>query len=215
MPLTLPYTIANGQAIDATPVMANFNALAALTPIGAAVAAASGANADITSLSALSTPLTTAQGGTGINIATTPLPTALGGTGANIATTPIPVAQGGTGDTGTAWTVASGITLVSSSGTLTTGSVVLHYKILGKTVFLTFAITVTTPGTAAGYLTVGNLPWTWKTAAALAGVLTSNGSALVAGGSAGGNALNCFLYSGATFISAGAVGTFSGSAELT
>lgn len=61
----LPYTIANGQAIDATPVMANFNSLDGRLPGSGVVAAASGANSDITSLSALTTPLSVAQGGTG------------------------------------------------------------------------------------------------------------------------------------------------------
>jgi hypothetical protein len=83
MTIALPYNIQNGQALDAVPVMANLNALtvaqqasdvtAALVPYAttAAVTAAltpyakNGANADITSLSVLSTPLSTVQGGTG------------------------------------------------------------------------------------------------------------------------------------------------------
>jgi hypothetical protein len=65
MAFSLPYNIVNGQAIDATPVMANFNALAGRVPASGARAAAAGANSDITSLTALSTPLSVAQGGTG------------------------------------------------------------------------------------------------------------------------------------------------------
>jgi C1q domain len=69
MAFSLPYNIANGQAIDANPVMANFNALAAIAPISGGAAASAGANSDITSLSALSTPLSIPQGGTGANTA--------------------------------------------------------------------------------------------------------------------------------------------------
>lgn len=65
MATTLPYTIMNGQAQDAVPVMANFNALANVGPAGGGVAAAAGANADITSLTGLTTPLAVAEGGTG------------------------------------------------------------------------------------------------------------------------------------------------------
>ena len=58
---SLPYTLTNGQTADATQVMANFNQI--VNNVNAN-AAASGANADITSLSALTTPLTPGQGGT-------------------------------------------------------------------------------------------------------------------------------------------------------
>lgn len=56
--ITLPYTIANGQALDATPVQSNFNALAT-------GAAAAGINSDITQLTGLTTPLAITEGGTG------------------------------------------------------------------------------------------------------------------------------------------------------
>ena len=61
---SLPYTIANGNALDATPVQANFNWL--MNQVNAN-AATSGANSNITSLTGLTTPLTTQQGGTGVN----------------------------------------------------------------------------------------------------------------------------------------------------
>ena len=56
----LPYNIVNGQAIDATPVMANFNEI--LNDVNAnaaplATTANSGANNNITSLGGLTTPL--------------------------------------------------------------------------------------------------------------------------------------------------------------
>ena len=75
----LPYNIVNGQAIDATPVMANFNeilndvnanaaATATVTALAAAVSlkAASGANSDITSLTGLTTALAVSEGGTSV-----------------------------------------------------------------------------------------------------------------------------------------------------
>lgn len=57
-----PFTLANGQVADATQVMANFNNLLNCANNNLAH---NGANSDITSLSALTTPLTVAQGGTG------------------------------------------------------------------------------------------------------------------------------------------------------
>lgn len=58
----LPYNLTNGTTADATQVMANFNQIVSNTNSNAAH---SGANSDITSLSALSTPLSVGQGGTG------------------------------------------------------------------------------------------------------------------------------------------------------
>lgn len=63
--ITLPYNIVDGNAVDATPVMANFNTLQSVTPNNGGIAAAAGANSDITSLSGLTTPLSAGQGGTG------------------------------------------------------------------------------------------------------------------------------------------------------
>jgi hypothetical protein len=57
-----PYTLTNGTTADANQVMANFNAILAC---GNNSLAKNGANSDITSLNALSTPLSAAQGGTG------------------------------------------------------------------------------------------------------------------------------------------------------
>jgi hypothetical protein len=59
---SMPNTLTNGQTADATQVMANFNQIVNNGNTGCA---ANGANNDITSLSALSTPLSTGQGGTG------------------------------------------------------------------------------------------------------------------------------------------------------
>lgn len=58
----LPYTLQNGTVADATQVMADFNKI--LTDVNANAANA-GVNTNITSLTALSTPLSVGQGGTG------------------------------------------------------------------------------------------------------------------------------------------------------
>jgi microcystin-dependent protein len=60
VPCSVPFNLQNATIADATQVMANYNAI--ITCLGNAAAA--GANNDITSLSALSTPITPAQGGT-------------------------------------------------------------------------------------------------------------------------------------------------------
>ncbi len=58
---TLPFQLQNGTTADASQVMADFNQIVNNTN---ANAAKNGANSDITSLSALTTPITPAQGGT-------------------------------------------------------------------------------------------------------------------------------------------------------
>lgn len=58
---SLPYTLTNGATADASQVMANYNKI--ITDVNAN-AAHNGVNADITALTALSTPITIAQGGT-------------------------------------------------------------------------------------------------------------------------------------------------------
>lgn len=102
-----PYTLTNGSTADANQVMADFNLI---RNCANANLAASGANADITSLSALSTPLSIAQGGTGGTSAAAAL-TALGaaasGANADITSlsalsTPLSLAQGGTNATSAA-----------------------------------------------------------------------------------------------------------------
>ena len=59
----LPYTLTNGTVADANQVMADFNGIVNGTNSNGAH---NGANSDITSLTGLTTPLTAAQGGTGI-----------------------------------------------------------------------------------------------------------------------------------------------------
>src|SRR5215471_18127772 len=60
----LPYILSNGTIADANQVMADFNDIVSSVN---ANGAANGANADITSLSGLTTPLSVVQGGTGLN----------------------------------------------------------------------------------------------------------------------------------------------------
>jgi len=57
-----PYTLTNGTVADANQVMANFNLIRDCADLNLAH---NGANADITSLSGLTTPLSISQGGTG------------------------------------------------------------------------------------------------------------------------------------------------------
>lgn len=68
----------------------------------------------------------------------------------------VAVAQGGTGDTGTAWTTYTP-TITAATGTFTSVSATGRYKTLGKTVFFSVHITITTNGTAAG-LVLATLP---------------------------------------------------------
>ena len=62
---TLPFQLQNGTTADATQVMADFNQI---VNNANANAAKNGANSDITSLSALTTPLTPAQGGSSVYV---------------------------------------------------------------------------------------------------------------------------------------------------
>ena len=65
VPCSVPFNLLNGTTADATQVMANYNALIACL----AQAASSGANSDITSLTALSTPLAVSEGGSSTYVA--------------------------------------------------------------------------------------------------------------------------------------------------
>jgi hypothetical protein len=78
---SLPYALTNGTTADATQVMANFNSLQTCAN---GQLAHNGANADITALSALSTPITVLQGGTGSSTAAGAR-TNLGGTATGVA----------------------------------------------------------------------------------------------------------------------------------
>ena len=60
VPCSVPFNLTNGTVADASQVMANYNAILSCLSVSTAH---SGANTDITSLGALSTPITPAQGG--------------------------------------------------------------------------------------------------------------------------------------------------------
>ena len=79
-------------------------------------------------------------------------------TSATYLTGQLPVANGGTGDSGTAWTAYTP-TITANSGSFTTVSATGTYKTLGKTCWFTTAITITTAGTAGGFMGV-SLPVT-------------------------------------------------------
>ena len=79
------------------------------------------------------------------------------GTASNV-TGIVAVANGGTGNSGTAWTAYTP-TITSNSGSFTTVSATGTYKTLGKTCWFTATITITTAGTAGGFIGV-SLPVT-------------------------------------------------------
>lgn len=204
--MTLPYNIVNGQAIDATPVMANFNSLDGRSAVGGAVAAASGANADITSLSGLTTPLPINEGGTGATTAAAAQ--------AAINAAPVPVAQGGTGDSGTQWSTQT-VTPTAQSGTLTTASATWRFKVIGKTAFFNLICGITTNGTGA---TAVNVPlptgWTGKSNSAFGGLDMALGPA-VFGRCYGATAMQLIKYDGSYPGANGAQMVINGVLELT
>jgi hypothetical protein len=75
------------------------------------------------------------------------------GTASNVTGT-VAVANGGTGDTGTAWTSYTP-TITVGAGTITTlGTVAGRYKTIGKTLFWSASVAITTNGTAATSLSI-------------------------------------------------------------
>jgi hypothetical protein len=81
---TLPFTLTNGTIADATQVMANYNAL---VNCFANNTAENGANSSITSISGLTTPLTTVQGGTPVYLGGT----STGSANAQVLATTVPI----------------------------------------------------------------------------------------------------------------------------
>ena len=111
--LSYPFTLQNATTADATQVQANFDAvIAALLN-----AAASGANNDITSLLALSTPISPAQGGSNVYI---------GGVSSGSAN-----AQTVTISTPTGFAYTNGMRLTFFAGFTNTGAVTLNVNGLG------------------------------------------------------------------------------------
>jgi len=83
---SLPFNLQNGTTADATQVMANYNSLVACLTN----AAAAGVNNDITALTALSTAITPAQGGTTVYVGGT----STGSGNAQIITSTVPASFG-------------------------------------------------------------------------------------------------------------------------
>lgn len=115
----LPYTLTNGSTADATQVMANYNKIITDTN---ANAAHNGVNSDITALTALSTPITPAQGGTTVYIGGT----STGSANAQVVASPVP----------TGMTLAAGQGICFIAGFTNTGATTLNANSLGaKNVF--------------------------------------------------------------------------------
>lgn len=115
----LPYTLTNGSTADATQVMANYTKIITDTN---ANAAHNGVNSDITALTALSTPITSTQGGTTTYIGGTSTGTA----NAQVVATPVP----------TGMTLAAGQTVCFIAGATNTAATTLNANALGaKNVF--------------------------------------------------------------------------------
>ena len=109
---SLPFQLQNNTTADATQVMANYNALVTCFT----AAASAGVNADITALTALSTPLTPAQGGT---------PVYIGGTSTGINTVVVTISAP------TGFTLATGKRLTFLAGFTNTGATTLNVNSLG------------------------------------------------------------------------------------
>lgn len=113
---SLPFTLQNNTVADATQVMANFNQIVANVN---ANGAKNGANNDIIALSALSTPITTAQGGT---------PVYVGGTSTGTAN-----AQIVTPTSPTSFSLAAGKQVTFTAGATNTSAMTLNVAGSGAT----------------------------------------------------------------------------------
>lgn len=113
---TLPFQLQNGTTADATQVMADFNKI--LNDVNAN-AAKNGVNTDITALTALTTPITPAQGGTSVYFAST------SGGSANAQTVASP--------TPTGFTLAVGKRVTFIAGFTNTGAMTLNVNSSGAT----------------------------------------------------------------------------------
>lgn len=112
---SLPFTLTNNTTADATQVMANYNALVTCLTN----AAASGANNDITSLLALSTPIPGSAGGSSVY---------LGGTSTGSANAQVIAAPSPTG-----FSLAAKNTIIFIAGFTNTGATTIAVNGLGAT----------------------------------------------------------------------------------
>ncbi len=122
----------------------------------------------------------------------------------------LPVANGGTADSGTAWTTYTP-TITSTAGTFTTTSSSGRWKQIGKTVFISVAVTITTVGSATGFI-LATLPVNnnASTTAHLVGREAAVGGKTFIGKIASNQAELIFYDNTATSTVAGGVFQFSG-----
>jgi hypothetical protein len=100
-----------------------------------------------------------------------------------------------------AWSESTAITVTPDSGAITTvGAKSCRYLVRGKTVYFHINVTITTNGTGAGYITIGNLPFTPGGSAGF--IYMANGRAV-----GGAGAIMGTLVQGSTNVS---VQTYSG-----
>ena len=119
VPCSLPFNLTNGTTADATQVMANYNAL--VTCLGNAAAA--GVNSDITALTALSTPISPAGGGSTLFIGGTSTGTA----NAQVVATPVP----------SGFSLTNGYQILFTAGFANTGATTLNVNGTGATAVVT------------------------------------------------------------------------------
>lgn len=118
--------------------------------------------------------------------------------------------NGAAGLDNNAWTSAA-LTLTSQSGTFTAYTATCYYKIIGKSVFYTVNITITTAGTAAGFI-AATLPFTASHDSSIGGIIATTGVGLT--GRLSGSALNILKYDSSTPIATGNNIVVSGVAPL-
>jgi len=127
----------------------------------------------------------------------------------------LPTSSGGTGDTGTSWSTSFTPVVTSASGSLTaTGT--CRYKQIGKTVFISLSVTVSSSGTSSGALII-TLPvaagGSTSVGPIIPGIeagLTSKAVTGFVAPSISSSAIRSHLYDGTFLATAGSVFLFNG-----
>jgi hypothetical protein len=119
-----------------------------------------------------------------------------------------------TGSTGTAWTSYTP-TITSGSGSFTTVSATGKYKVFGKTCWFTVDITITTAGTAGGFIGV-SLPFTQvATSLSSYGMEVNATGYMVKGLNPASGVMQITKYDNASIIGSGYVIRTTGTYEIT
>lgn len=119
-----------------------------------------------------------------------------------------------TGSTDTAWTAYTP-TITSGSGSFTTVSATGKYKVFGKTCWFTVDITITTAGTAGGFIAV-SLPFTQvATSLSSYGMEVNATGYMVKGLNPASGAMQITRYDNASIIGSGYVIRTTGTYEIT